>query len=65
MSDQQTPTPIDMLVDRLSQRIGQLTAENEWLRVQLELMQAKQPESDVDPTMNGERIVEEAESPLP
>ena len=64
MSDEQTPTPVDLLVDRLATKIGQLSTENEWLRLQLELMQVKQREPDVDPTMNGERIVEEAESPL-
>lgn len=36
MNDQTQPTPIDMLVNRLATRVGQLTAENEWMAVQLE-----------------------------
>lgn len=43
MNDDQQPTAIDLLVDRLSRRIGQLTAENEWLRLQLEQAQQDQP----------------------
>lgn len=53
MSDEQTPTPIDELVNRLANRIGQLTTENEWLRVQLELAQAQQQDK-ANPMTNGE-----------
>lgn len=58
MSDQQVqPTQVDLLVDRLAQRIGQLTTENEWLKVQLELLQQQQTETDSrlsdDPSENG------------
>ena len=51
MSDQQEPTLADRLVDRLATRVGQLTAENEWLRLQLEMMQQDQ-EPQVN--MNGD-----------
>jgi hypothetical protein len=50
MSDQLVdPTPVDLLVDRLSQRVGQLTVENEWLKVQIGLLQeqtAEEPSHD-------------------
>jgi hypothetical protein len=60
MSDQQQPTPIDVLVDRLGTKIAQLTIENEWLRVQLEAMQQQQQqESEVNPNLNGEHITDD------
>jgi hypothetical protein len=61
MSDEQTPTPIDLLVDRLGQRIAMLTVENEWLRVQMEHMQKDaQREPMVNPILNGEHQADDA-----
>lgn len=55
MSDQLQPTPIDELVNRLATKIGQLTTENEWLRVQLEMLTAQQQGPDVpEHTANGQ-----------
>lgn len=52
MSDAVEPTPIDELVNRLATKIGQLTTENEWLRVQLEMLQ-RQQQPEVNPNLNG------------
>ena len=63
MSDETQPTEIDLLVNRLATKIGQLTVESEYLRVQLELAQKQQPqEADVVPEMNG-HVVEEVPVP--
>lgn len=61
MSDEQQPTPIDILVDRLGTRIAQLTIENEWLRVQMQQMeQQRQQEPEVNPNLNGHAVLDDA-----